>query len=160
MPVGDPGRRVAVRGAVLAADAAGRGEPSNREVVGDFEVRAGSVVVASGGIGGNHDLVRQFWPERMGAAPASMLSGVPAHVDGRMLPISEQAGARLVNGDRMWHYTEGITNWDPIWPMHGIRILPGPSSLWFDAEGKRLPVPLFPGFDTLGTLAHIMKTGY
>jgi len=96
----------------------------------------------------------------MGTAPASMLSGVPAHVDGRMLPISEQAGARLVNGDRMWHYTEGITNWDPVWPMHGIRILPGPSSLWFDAEGKRLPVPLFPGFDTLGTLEHIVSTGH
>ena len=156
----DAGAVVGVRGAVLAADAAGRGEPSNREVVGDFEVRAGAVVVASGGIGGNHDLVRKFWPERMGAAPASMLSGVPAHVDGRMLPISEQAGARVVNGDRMWHYTEGITNWDPIWPMHGIRILPGPSSLWFDAEGRRLPVPLFPGFDTLGTLEHIVSTGH
>ena len=156
----ESGAVVGVRGAVLAADAAGRGEPSNREVAGDFELRAGAVVVASGGIGGNHELVRQFWPERMGRAPASMLSGVPAHVDGRMLPISERAGARLVNGDRMWHYTEGITNWDPIWPMHGIRILPGPSSLWFDAEGKRLPVPLFPGFDTLGTLEHIVSTGH
>jgi predicted oxidoreductase len=89
-----------------------------------------------------------------------MLSGVPAHVDGRMLPISEAAGARLVNGDRMWHYTEGITNYDPEWPLHGIRILPGPSSLWFDATGRRLPVPLFPGFDTLGTLEHLAATGY
>ncbi|GAA1813161.1 FAD-binding dehydrogenase [Agromyces neolithicus] len=156
----ESGAVVGVRGAVLAADAAGRGEPSNREVVGDFDLRAGAIVVASGGIGGNHELVRRFWPEHMGAAPASMLSGVPAHVDGRMLPISEQAGARLVNGDRMWHYTEGITNWQPVWPMHGIRILPGPSSLWFDAEGKRLPVPLFPGFDTLGTLEHIVSTGH
>ncbi|GAA1754120.1 FAD-binding dehydrogenase [Agromyces humatus] len=156
----ESGAVVGVRGAMLAADAAERGEPSNREVVGDFELRAGAVVVASGGIGGNHELVRRYWPDRMGAAPASMLSGVPAHVDGRMLPIAEQAGARVVNGDRMWHYTEGITNWDPVWPMHGIRILPGPSSLWFDAEGKRLPVPLFPGFDTLGTLEHIVSTGH
>jgi predicted oxidoreductase len=60
----------------------------------------------------------------------------------------------------MWHYVEGIQNWDPIWPMHGIRILPGPSSLWLDAVGRRLPVPLFPGFDTLGTLEHIMTTGH
>ena len=60
----------------------------------------------------------------------------------------------------MWHYTEGIENWNPIWARHGIRILPGPSSLWLDARGKRLPVPLFPGFDTLGTLEHIMRTGY
>ena len=156
----EQGAVVGVRGAVLAPDAAGRGEPSNRDVVGDFEFRAPAVVVASGGIGGNHDLVREYWPERMGAAPEELLSGVPAHVDGRMLPIAEQAGARLVNRDRMWHYTEGITNWDPVWPSHGIRILPGPSSLWFDAEGRRLPVPLFPGFDTLGTLEHIVSTGY
>jgi predicted oxidoreductase len=156
----ESGAVVGVRGAVLAPDAAGRGEPSSRDVVGDFELRAPAVVVASGGIGGNHDLVRQFWPKRMGEPPAAMLSGVPAHVDGRMLPIAERAGARLVNGDRMWHYTEGITNWAPVWPLHGIRILPGPSSLWFDAEGRRLPVPLFPGFDTLGTLEHIVSTGH
>lgn len=156
----ESGAVVGVRGAVLGADAAVRGASSHREVVGDFELRAPAVVVASGGIGGNHELVRQYWPERMGKAPEHMLSGVPAHVDGRMLPIAEAAGARLVNRDRMWHYTEGITNWDPIWPMHGIRILPGPSSLWFDAEGRRLPVPLFPGFDTLGTLEHIVSTGH
>ncbi|MFF2369531.1 FAD-binding dehydrogenase [Agromyces sp. NPDC058110] len=156
----EDGAVVGVRGAVLAPDDAGRGESSNRDVVGEFELRAPAVVVASGGIGGNHDLVRQSWPERLGTPPEHMLSGVPAHVDGRMLAISEQAGARLVNGDRMWHYTEGITNWDPIWPMHGIRILPGPSSLWFDAEGNRMPVPLFPGFDTLGTLEHIQTTGH
>ena len=156
----ESGAVVGVRGSVLDSDAAGRGEPSNRDVIGEFELRAPAVVVASGGIGGNHDLVREFWPKRMGVAPTRMLSGVPAHVDGRMLPIAERAGARLVNGDRMWHYTEGITNWDPVWPLHGIRILPGPSSLWFDAEGRRLPVPLFPGFDTLGTLEHIVSTGH
>ncbi|WP_254431480.1 FAD-binding dehydrogenase [Agromyces sp. Marseille-P2726] len=156
----ESGAVVGVRGAVLASDTAQRGEPSNRDPVGEFDLRAPAVVVASGGIGGNHELVREFWPVRMGAAPEELLSGVPAHVDGRMLPITERAGARLVNGDRMWHYTEGITNWDPVWPSHGIRILPGPSSLWFDAEGRRLPVPLFPGFDTLGTLEHIVATGH
>jgi len=156
----EAGAVTGIRGAVLAPDAARRGEPTNREVIGDFELLAPAVVVASGGIGGNHELVRQYWPTRMGAAPADMLSGVPAHVDGRMLPIAEQAGARLVNRDRMWHYTEGITNWDPVWPMHGIRILPGPSSMWFDAAGRRLPVPLYPGFDTLGTLGHIAATGH
>lgn len=117
------------------------------------------MIVASGGIGGNHDLVRKNWPPRMGRVPQQLLSGVPAHVDGRMIGISETAGARVINSDRMWHYTEGITNYDPVWPSHGIRILPGPSSLWLDATGKRLPVPLYPGFDTLGTLEHITTTG-
>jgi predicted oxidoreductase len=138
------GAVVGARGAALAPDGAPRGAASNREVVGDFEVTAGATIVTSGGIGGNHDQVRRQWPKRMGEPPAHMLSGVPAHVDGRMLDIA----------------AEGITNFDPVWARHGIRILPGPSSLWLDATGTRLPVPLFPGFDTLGTLEHIVATGY
>jgi uncharacterized protein len=149
-----------VRGAVLAPDAIDRGQPSSREVTGDFELRAEAVLVTSGGIGGNHDLVRANWPARLGTVPQHLLSGVPAHVDGRMLGISQAAGAAVINSDRMWHYTEGISNWNPIWPQHGIRILPGPSSLWLDAGGQLLPGPLYPGFDTLGTLAHIMTTGH
>ncbi|MGH1523037.1 FAD-binding dehydrogenase [Leifsonia sp. L25] len=155
----EDGRVVGVRGAVLKPDSAARGAASNRERIADFELRAPAVVVASGGIGGNHDLVRAAWPERLGTPPDFMLSGVPAHVDGRMLGIAETAGAHLINGDRMWHYTEGIQNWDPVWQRHGIRILPGPSSLWLDARGERLPAPLFPGFDTLGTLEHLRVTG-
>ena len=149
-----------VRGAILEASGAERGAPSSRTVVGDFALRAQAVIVTSGGIGGNQDLVRQNWPARLGTPPRRMLSGVPAHVDGRMLAITERAGGRIVNRDRMWHYTEGIENWNPVWPLHGIRILPGPSSLWLDARGGRLPAPLFPGFDTLGTLAHIARTGH
>ncbi|MFB7664225.1 FAD-binding dehydrogenase [Kitasatospora sp. NPDC056138] len=149
-----------VSGEVLVPSNAARGEASSREVAGSFELRAQAVIVASGGIGGNHDLVRKAWPARLGSPPERMVSGVPAHVDGLMLEIAGAAGGRLINGDRMWHYTEGIENWNPIWPGHGIRILPGPSSLWLDARGKRLPVPLFPGFDTLGTLEHIMTTGH
>ena len=149
-----------VRGEVLVPSDLPRGVASSREVAGDFELRAGAVIVTSGGIGGNHELVRANWPQRLGAPPKHMLSGVPAHVDGRMLAIARTAGAQAVNEDRMWHYTEGIENFAPVWPMHGIRILPGPSSLWLDALGHRLPVPLFPGFDTLGTLAHIMRTGH
>jgi uncharacterized protein len=149
-----------VHGTLLEDSDVERGEESSRTEVGAFELGAQAVIVTSGGIGGNHDLVRENWPERLGPAPERLLSGVPAHVDGRMLAISEDAGANLINRDRMWHYTEGIANHSPIWPKHGIRILPGPSSLWLDATGKRLPVPLFPGFDTLGTLEHIANSGY
>jgi len=149
-----------VRGAVLQASTAARGTPSSRTVVGDFELRAPVVIVTSGGIGANHDLIRRNWPARLGAAPKTMITGVPAHVDGRMLAITELAGARIVNPDRMWHYTEGLRNYAPIWPNHGIRILPGPSSMWFDATGKRFAAPDMPGYDTLHTLGSITKTGY
>lgn len=147
-------------GDVLAPDDAARGAATSREVRGAFTVSAGATIVASGGIGGNHDLVRAQWPARLGTAPTTMITGVPAYVDGSLQPVAATAGAHLINGDRMWHYVEGIQNWDPIWPSHGIRILPGPSSIWLDATGARLPVPLFPGFDTLGTLAHLRATGH
>lgn len=150
-----------VQGAVLEASDVERGKPSSRTVVGSFAFSAQAVLVTAGGIGANHALVRQNWPEaRLGPPPAQMLTGVPDYVDGSMLGITERAGGRIVNRDRMWHYTEGIQNWNPIWPNHGIRILPGPSSLWLDARGNRLPIPLFPGFDTLQTLAYIGRTGY
>ncbi|ASY35725.1 MULTISPECIES: FAD-binding dehydrogenase [unclassified Streptomyces] len=149
-----------VRGEILEPSGVARGTASSRTVTGSFELRAQAVIVTTGGIGGNHDLVRAAWPARLGTPPEKLLSGVPAHVDGLMLKVAGDAGGHLINGDRMWHYTEGIQNWNPIWARHGIRILPGPSSLWLDAEGRRLPVPLFPGFDTLGTLDHIMSTGH
>src|SRR5438270_7200773 len=148
-----------VQGAVLEPSSVDRGRPSSRLPVGEFELRAQAVIVTSGGLGGNHELVRKNWPARLGAPPQRMLSGVPAHVDGRMLAITDRAGGAFINRDRVWHYVEGIQNWNPIWPDHGIRILPGPSSMWFDALGHRLPAPLFPGFDTLGTLEHLAKMG-
>jgi uncharacterized protein len=149
-----------VRGVVLEPREVPRGARSSRTPVGDFELRAQAVVVTSGGIGGDHDLVRRGWPDRLGRPPVRMLTGVPASVDGRMLAITEAAGASVVGRDRMWHYTEGVASPDPVWPGHGIRILPGPSALWVDATGRRLPVPLFPGFDTLSTLRHLRTTGH
>jgi uncharacterized protein len=149
-----------VRGTVLEPSRVPRGHPSSRTPAGEFELHAQAVVVTSGGIGANHDLIRAAWPQRLGPPPGHMVTGVPAHVDGRMLAIAERAGASIINPDRMWHYVEGIHNWNPIWPGHGIRILPGPSSLWLDATGHRLPVPLFPGFDTLGTLEYLRHTGH
>lgn len=145
-----------VWGDVLAPTTVARGVSSTRDVSADFTLGATTVIVTSGGIGGNHELVRRHWPvQRLGAPPGFMLSGVPEHVDGLLQEQVATACARLINSDRMWHYTEGVRNWDPIWPRHGIRILPGPSSLWLDPEGRRLPFPNIPGADTLGTLQYI-----
>ncbi|MGK9039296.1 FAD-binding dehydrogenase [Rhizobium sp. SA279] len=154
------GRVTGVSGAILASDPVQRGQESSREEQGDFVFSAAAVIVSSGGIGGNQELVRRNWPvERLGEPPASMVCGVPAHVDGRMIAITETAGGAVINRDRMWHYTEGVKNHDPIWPGHGIRILPGPSSFWCDADGNRLAAPAMPGFDTLGTLKMLGERG-
>lgn len=156
----EKGKVVGAEGEVLESSDAERGTESSREVVGDFQFKAQAVVVSSGGIGGNLDLVRRNWPKRMGKPPKHMIKGVPHHVDGLMLDAAESAGGNIINRDRMWHYCEGIKNWSPIWPSHGIRILPGPSSIWLDAEGNRFPHPYTPGFDTLGTFEKILSTGY
>lgn len=152
------GRVSGVTGDILEDSGAGRGVASSRTAVGSFEATAGAVIVASGGIGGNHAMVRSLWPG--GAAPGRLLSGVPASVDGEFLSAAKDSGAVLINGDRMWHYPEGVHNHSPVWPRHGIRILPGPSSLWLDATGRQLPPPLFPGFDSQGALRHIVGTGH
>lgn len=155
------GAVVGVRGTVLEPTDADRGVPTSRTEAGEFELRAPAVIVTSGGIGHNFEMVRENWPvERLGPVPEHMIAGVPDYVDGRMLTIAEQAGANLVNRDRMWNYTEGIHNWDPIWSDHAIRIIPGPSSLWLDADGNRLPAPNFPGFDTNSTMKAILASGH
>lgn len=150
-----------VAGEILEPSTVGRGQQSSRAVAGDFELSAGAVIVTSGGIGGNHDLVRKVWPtERLGPAPKRMVAGVPHHVDGRMVAITQQAGGAVINADRMWHYVEGIKNWSPIWPNHGIRVLSAPSPVWFDALGQRMEAPFFPSLDSLGTLKRILSTGH
>ena len=156
----EEGRVVGVRGSVLAPDDSARGAGSTREATCEFEERAAAVLLATGGIGGNEELVRSLWPEELGTMPEDFVHGVPASVDGAGMLAAERAGARWIHRDRMWHYTEGIRNWDPVWRGHGIRILPGPSSLWIDARGHRLPAPAYPGFDTTGTLRHLRTTGH
>ncbi|WP_460744046.1 FAD-binding dehydrogenase [Mariniluteicoccus endophyticus] len=153
---------VSVSGRTLAPDHAERGRPTNRDAVGEFTVAAPNVVIASGGIGGNLDLVRELWPAAYGSLPPrdDLVQGVPDYVDGSMLGVGEAAGGHIVNRDRMWHYPEGIRNHSPLWSQHGVRILPAPSSLWLDADGHRLPAPNFPGFDALGTLREISARGH
>jgi len=157
----EAGKVTGVSGKVLEDTAAERGRSTGRTPVGDFSYNAETVILTTGGIGGNHDLVRHYWPEdRLGKAPKRMVAGVPDYVDGKMQMAAVHAGAAVINGDRMWHYTEGLQNWDPIWPNHGIRILPGPSSMWFDGNGDRLEAPCLPGFDTLSTLKRILSAGH
>lgn len=158
----ESGKVIGVKGTVLEPSTTERGFKSSRSEVGNFEIHGSEVVITTGGIGANIELIKEMWPTKRfkSKVPTTFVTGVPAHVDGRMIKIAEDSGASVVNKDRMWHYTEGLNNWNPIWPNHGIRVIPGPSSMWLDATGKRFPAPYYPGCDSLGTLKHILSTGY
>ena len=107
------GHRRARRGA-RAQRRRARRRPSSRAEVGDFELRAQAVVVTSGGIGGNHDLVRASWPARLGAAAAAdALRRARARRRPDAAASPRPPAASVINRDRMWHYTEGIAQLGP-----------------------------------------------
>src|SRR5699024_6613530 len=78
-----------VAGSVLQDTTAKRGASSNRVVIDEFTYEAEAVIIASGGIGANFELIKENWPTRLGKAPNKMIAGVPDYVDGKMLAISE-----------------------------------------------------------------------
>ncbi|MEB7066330.1 FAD-binding dehydrogenase [Mammaliicoccus sciuri] len=149
-----------ISGNILEPSDVNRGEPSSRKIIDTFTYDVDNLVISTGGIGANQDMIKKNWPKRLGTPPNYMIQGVPDSTDGKMIELSESLGVNIVNKDRMWHYTEGIHNHSPIWTKHGIRIIPGPSSIWLDAKGNRMSAPDFPGFDTLHSLETITKTGY
>ncbi|MBG9211568.1 MULTISPECIES: FAD-binding dehydrogenase [Mammaliicoccus] len=149
-----------ISGNILEPSDVNRGEPSSRKIIDTFTYDVDNLVISTGGIGANQDMIKKNWPKRLGTPPNYMIQGVPDSTDGKMIELSESLGVNIVNKDRMWHYTEGIHNHSSIWTKHGIRIIPGPSSIWLDAKGNRMSAPDFPGFDTLHSLETITKTGY
>lgn len=149
-----------VRGKTLAPTAHRRGEPSSGAELDDFTFSAPTILLATGGVGGSPELVRELFTQSFGRYPDGMLSGNPAYVDGKMIAIAKAAGAHVTNSDRLWFYPDGVTNIEPIWPNHGIHVTAGPSALWLDATGTRFPPPLYPNFDTVGAVRHVVASGY
>ncbi len=120
------------------------------------------MIITSGGIGTNHELVRKElalpgWAHR----PAHTLSGVPVqHVDGRMLGIAQNAGARrplIPTGCGTIRRDQKLV---AHMEQYSIRIPSGLPSLWFLRWKVNACPPTYPGFDTLGTLQHLMHTSY
>lgn len=116
---------------------------------GEITVRAEAVVLASGGIAGNLELVRAHWPREWGAPPEDLLNGSHPEADGALHELVERLGGRVTHLDRMWHYAAGVRHWRPRHPRHGLSLVPPKSALWVDWRGRRLgPPPLVTGYDT------------
>lgn len=114
-----------------------------------FEVRAEHVVVASGGINGNLEMVRRHWHADWGRAPQVLLNGSHRFADGTLHAAVAQAGGCLTHLDKMWNYAAGVHHPRPRKPQHGLSLVPPRSALWLNWRGERIgPQPLVSGFDT------------
>lgn len=124
-----------------------------------FELHANAVVVATGGITGDLDRVRQHWPADWGSAPSTLLNGSHPHADGRMHDAISGMGGAVTHLDQMWNYAAGVRHPRPHFPGHGLSLIPAKSALWLDPDGRRIgPVPFVTGFDTHEMVAQIARS--
>jgi uncharacterized protein len=118
---------------------------------GSFEARGDAVVIAAGGIAGSHDKVRAVWPRaQWGEPPESMLNGSIPEADGQLLDRAEELGANITHLEKMWNYAAGVRHWAPLFPNHGLSLVPAKSPLWVNYQGRRfVDPPLVGAYDTL-----------
>jgi predicted oxidoreductase len=115
---------------------------------GSGELRSDAVVLASGGVGGNLDIVRREWPAELGEAPEHLLMGSHYYADGAMHEEVGRIGGNVTHLNRMWNYADAVRHPEPRRPLHGLKIIPPRSGLALDPSGRRYgPVPVMPTFD-------------
>jgi predicted oxidoreductase len=114
-----------------------------------FEARAEHIVVATGGLNGNLDKVRQHWHADWSKPPQVILNGSHRFADGTLHDAVEKIGGNLTHLDKMWNYAAGVHHPRPRKPHHGLSLVPPRSALWLNWRGERIgPQPLVSGFDT------------
>jgi predicted oxidoreductase len=114
-----------------------------------FEIEAEQVVIATGGINGDLDRVRQHWHSDWRKPPSVLLNGSHRFADGKLHDATEAIGGVLTHLDKMWNYAAGVHHPRPRKPHHGLSLVPPRSALWLNWRGMRIgPQPLVSGFDT------------
>jgi predicted oxidoreductase len=122
-----------------------------------FELRADAVLVASGGINGSLEQVRQHWHPVWGTPPEVILNGAHQYADDTLHRAAQQVGASVTHLDRMWNYAAGVHHWKPRKPLHGLSLVPPRSALWLNWRGERFAPPLVTGFDTRDLVTRICQ---
>ena len=115
----------------------------------EIRFTAETVVVATGGINGNHRQTRANWPAQR-PLPDTMLNGAHPLADGNMHHhVADTLGGHIVNAGEMWNYAAGFRHPYPHFDGHGLSTIPCKSALWLNHKGQRIgPEPLVTGFDT------------
>ncbi len=126
---------------------------------GSFEAKGDAVVIAAGGIAGNHDKVREVWPrDQWGEPPEPMLNGSFPEADGKLLDRAQELGANITHLEKMWNYAAGVRHWEPAFPNHGLSLVPAKSPLWMNYQGRRfVDPPLVGAYDTLMLVDRICR---
>jgi predicted oxidoreductase len=143
------------------------GQPAGRETreteagaAAGYEVRATkAVVIAAGGIGGNHELVRRVWPtDELGSPPTKMLMGSHPYADGALHEEVERVGGAVTHLERMWNYADAVRHPAPQRPDHGLKLIPPRSGLMLNPDGRRYgPVPVMPTYDAYAALERMCE---
>jgi len=123
-----------------------------------FSAQAEIVIVATGGINGSIEKVKQNWYKPWGEPPETILNGSHKYAVGDLHEATERINGNVVNLDKHWNYAAGIRHHKPQKKDHGLSLVPCKSAIWANYEGKRfLPMPLVTSFDTRFLVQEISK---
>lgn len=123
-----------------------------------FSASADAVIIASGGIGGNIDRVKENWYKGWGKAPEKILNGTNLYADGHLHDASKKLHAKITHLDKMWPYAAGVHHPRPSIPDQGLSLVPPKSALWLNYKGERIgPMPLITAFDTRYLVEQVCK---
>lgn len=123
-----------------------------------FSANADAVIIASGGIGGNIDRVKENWFKEWGKAPEKILNGTNLYADGHLHDASKKLNVKITHLDKMWPYAAGVHHPRPTIPNQGLSLVPPKSALWLNYRGERIgPMPLITAFDTRFLVEQVCK---
>ncbi|MEE4217486.1 MAG: FAD-binding protein [Xanthomonadales bacterium] len=126
-----------------------------------FAIRADNTIVATGGINGSVEKVREHWLPDWPGPPDEFLNGANPHSDGAMHESAAAIGARLDHLGDMWNYAAGVPHPQPHFAGHGLSLIPPKTCLWLDPDGKPIgPDPMVTGFDTNGLCRQVVNFPY
>ncbi len=123
-----------------------------------FRATGENIIVATGGMGGNIEKVREHWYKPWGEPPKTILNGSHIYALGDMHDAVEKVNGNVTHLDWNWHYAAGVRHPRPKWKDHGLSLVPPKSALWLNYRGERFgPIPLITSFDTRWTVKEICK---
>jgi len=123
-----------------------------------FSARGEHIIVATGGMGGNIQKVREHWYKPWGAPPEIILNGSHPYAMGDLHEAVEKVNGNVTHLDWHWHYAAGVRHPRPQWKDHGLSLVPPKSALWLNYRGERFgPNPLITAYDTRWTVEEICK---